>query len=373
MGFFGGNNNTANIEGLLNDNSLNIYENMSIMEATYAYAAENEMNWNAIMEAVAVAEINAATNGDIEFDVVQEAGFGASILNFFKKIWEKIKSLFKKFMVMIGSLVGKDKDFAKKHGDTIRKAINNIPNDAEIKGYKFTTEPVSRVCDGLADMLNSICTEVVNTYEEPSNSLDKSRAAGQVTRLSLKGLKINVDDDMSDIMDNIRGTFFGQGSLTDAEMRDEAFKLARNNEDSPIDLKLDGSLVAKALADLDGGDKAKREANKLYSNLEKKWKASLKALENIEKGMYTAKSDDTDPTGKKVGQIQRNSKYVSKFVQVAKGVAGIIHTLCGVYLQAVKDEYSQCRKICAKVVTYKAAKEGASVFNAGYFAELNLI
>ena len=192
MGFFGGNNNTANIEGLLNDNSLNIYENMSIMEATYAYAAENEMNWNAIMEAVAVAEINAATNGDIEFDVVQEAGFGASILNFFKKIWEKIKSLFKKFMVMIGSLVGKDKDFAKKHGDTIRKAINNIPNDAEIKGYKFTTDKLE----------GSISTATTNLVSWVTQIKD---AKGDLTTFS----NFNLDSDSYDVGDANDLTHFG--------------------------------------------------------------------------------------------------------------------------------------------------------------------
>ena len=367
MGFFGSDRsyNASSIEDLLKDDSLNIHENLSLVEAAYAYAAENEMNWNAIMEAVAMSEMEEMDRNGSNYSAVAEAGFFESVVNFFKKIWEKIKSLFKKFMVMIGSLVGKDKDFAKKHGDTIRKAINNIPNDAEIKGYKFTTDKLE----------GSISTATTNLVSWVTQIKD---AKGDLTTFS----NFNLDSDSYDVGDAndlMRGGLCtgmpgASASMTDSEMRQAAFEYARNNEDSPIDLKLDGSLVAKALADLDGGDKAKREANKLYSKQEKEWKTIMREAEKYNTKAY--KDFPTDGTDKAKSDENTRLKKLSNALALCKSKASAIQTLCGVYLQAVKDEYSQCRKICAKVVTYKAAKEGASVTHyteSTHFTGINLI
>ena len=139
MGFFNTSiQNTASSWAGLMEEDLNIYDGMSIMEANYAAIAETEMNWNAIMETAAMNEIQYFAENGEEYVYTEASGFGAAIVEFFKKIWEKIKAIFKKFMVMLGSVTMKDKDFVKKHGDAIRKGAANLATDGvTIKGFKF--------------------------------------------------------------------------------------------------------------------------------------------------------------------------------------------------------------------------------------------
>ena len=375
----------GNINDLLEDDTLNIHESMSLMEAAYAGIAESEMNWNAIMEAVAMTEMEEASNGNYDYDVTLESGFVNSIVSFFKKIWEKIKGLFKKFMVMLGSMVGKDRDFAKKYGNTIRESIKNIPSDAEFKGYNFTTEVLHKSCTNQAKDMATMCERIETLYNKASAATDTltadratSIAATMILKDTLKGLNISDNDDYTDIIDKIRGDLIGESSATDAELREGLFKVARNNEDSPIDIKMDGTLVSYALSSLEDGDKAKSKADKLYGELEKEWKSSLKHLEKIENELYRVKADPGDKAAaKNVYGVKRNVSNYTKLLNIIKSCAGIIQTSCGVHLQAVKDEYSQCRRICAKVVTYKSNNEGAMVSHysesTDYFTPVNLI
>lgn len=373
MGFFSGATPVANIDDLMQDDTLNIHEGMSLMEAAYAGIAESEMNWNAIMEAVALEEINEMNTTGIGYSAVAEAGFFSSVVEFFKKVWEKIKSLFKKFMVMLGSMVGKDKDFAKKHGDTIRRSIRNIPSDAEIKGYNFTVNK-------LADCIKSDGTQkLVDVLTDISGD---SPAFNVITIENLDNDKF----DASDTADRVRGIICSgmkrhSSSMTDSDMREAAFATARNEEDSKIDIKLDGSSVAMALSQLEGGDKARSDAKKFYSNQEKDWKSVMKTAENIEKEKYknfkpsTAEDDETKRA--KLETEQTKIKQISRTLGICKNMAGYIQTLCSIYLQAVKDEYSQYRKMCVKVVTYRTAKEGAMVSHysesSGYFGDIQMI
>lgn len=370
MGFFGATTSaisTASIEDLLNDDSLDIKEGLGLMEAGYAYAAETEMNWNAIMEAAAMTELQHYSSTGEEYTYTNESGFFESIVNFFKKIWEKIKSLFKKFMVMLGSLVGKDKTFIQKHKKTIQDAMKNIPSDAEIKGYKFTYEELHARITKAGDSLKTQLTSIqVNDKNVTTGSLPGN--------INLTSDSFDTGDALEiirgDIMKNAKGA---TTNMTDSEMREVAFAECRDGEDSPIDIKIDPAAVGRAIAELDGGDKAKSDALKLYKKTEDIFKTAMKDVEKKEKEYYSAnKSIDNNDTA-----YNNGTKSLSRGLSLAKSTASMIQTLCTVYLQAVKDKYSQDRKICVKVVTYKTVKnEGAYVSHmseGGYFAGVNLM
>lgn len=376
MGFFGSDRSysTSSIEDLLKDDSLNIHENLSLVEAAYEYAAENEMNWNAIMESVAMTEMDEMSNSGSDYSVVAEAGFFESVVNFFKKVWEKIKSLFKKFMVMLGSLVGKDKDFAKKHGDTIRKNIINIPSDAKIKGYVFTP-------DKLKTSVTAATTKLVDWVNAVGGAGQTSAMDG-ITDVNL----VSDSYDVGDMNDKVRGILCTgmpghSNAMTDSEMRQAAFEQGRNDKDSPDDIAIDNASVSYALAQLEKGDKAKSDAGKLYRDQEKQWKSLMKAADKFSTEKYkTTTFADNPNNDTKIAQDNKDKsdllKKISNGLALCKTAASCIQTLCAVYLQCVKDEYSQYRKICVKVVTYKSTKEGASVTHyteSTHFAGLNLI
>lgn len=359
MGFFNTTSavGTANIEDLLQETNLDTYEGMSLMEANYAAIAETEMNWNAIMEAAAETEMSYFAQTGEEYVYTEGSGLGTSIANFFKKIWEKIKSLFKKFMVMLGSLVNNDKDFVKKHRATIVANIKNIPSDAEYKGFKYTTEKLEKQITSAADNLAININHIKGLELTP-----------------IFGVKVDDSDnyDSTDAMDKVRATLLSEGSksFSDSEMREEAYKIARDGEDSKDDFKLDGTVVQQALSALEDGKKAKDKAKKLYSEVEKKWKSILKDAEKME----------TEALKKKEGEngymTPGTLKQFNRALTLCKNAANCIQTLCTVNLTAVKEEYTQCKKICVKVVTYRGKfNEGATVehFTEGAFGKISLI
>lgn len=371
MGFFSSTTSvgTGNIEDLLNDDSLDIKENLNLMEAAYAYAAENEMNWNGIMEAAAMTELEYFSSTGQEYVYTNESGFFENIVNFFKKIWEKIKSIFKKFMAMIGSLLGKDKDFSKKHGPTIRAAMGNIPSDAEIKGYKFTYEKLEARVKNCGNALNHMLGKI-----EFDNA-----TAGSSIQLGSKKIELAGDSyDATDATEALRGYIMenakgASATMTESEMREVAYSECRDDEDSPVDIKIDAGVVGRALSELEGGDKAKSDAAKLYRNTEKIFKEAMKSAETKEKDFYRK----TKPTSKDEADAYTiSSNVISRSMSLAKTAASNIQILCSIYLQAVKDKYSQDRKICVKVLTYKNVKEGAYVSHTSegaYFTNVNLI
>ena len=254
MGFFNTSiQNTASSWAGLMEEDLNIYDGMSIMEANYAAIAETEMNWNAIMETAAMNEIQYFAENGEEYVYTEASGFGAAIVEFFKKIWEKIKAIFKKFMVMLGSVTMKDKDFVKKHGDAIRKGAANLATDGvTIKGFKFNKN--------LFTTITANKNDVITYYITGDNA---SKLAGD-------------DYDSAEIMDEQRAKLAGvSGTLTESEFRKELFEMLRGGESSPEDIDVTSNMVFEALGELENSKETRKSAEKAYTNAEKVFKAVL--------------------------------------------------------------------------------------------------
>ena len=377
MGFFNSNasvsGSAANIEDLLNED-LNTYEGMSIMEANYAIIAENEMNWNAIMEAAAATEMSYFAENGEEYVYTEASGFFGKISEFFKKIWEKVKGLFKKFMVMIGSLWTKDKEFVKKYGETIRRNMKNIPNDYDFKGYKFEK--------GIAEV-QDILSKASKKIESASSDL--SAAAGSfnpdacykaISTIGIQGYDANdllADDfDATDANEKARGAIIGKTgtSFTSAEFSKEVSEMLRGGESSPIDIPLNSGTVSQALSDLENAKQPRKDANDAYKKGEAAFKKVIQNMEKIEGKGYSEKPADGKDNSTKL-------KALNRAINCLKSVSNDYTTLNSLFLTAVKDKYNQDKRMCVKVVTFRTAKnEGASVehFTEGSaFAGLNLI
>lgn len=383
MGFFNSTasiGGTANIEDLLEED-LNIYEGMSIMEANYAAIAENEMNWNAIMEAAAATEMSYFAENDEEYVYTEASGFLASVSAFFKKIWEKIKSIFKKFMVIIGSLWTKDKDFVKKYGETIRRNMKNIPSDTEIKGYNFAIEPNDTIPTYLKKANDRACafSGKINTDWKTfgSSKEDKRVVAIDAAIIGLLGVNLNktADDDdfdMTDANETLRGSIINKSSMTSSEFSKEVAEMLRGGESSPIDLKLNSTTVSKAMSDLEGAKDARKKASNLYKQGEKAFKKIINDMEKLESSGYKTKPEDGEADDQ-----AKELRTLNRAINLLKSMSNDLTTMNSLYLTAVKDKYNQDKRMCVKVVTFREAKnEGAYVehFAEGSaFAGLNLI
>ena len=377
MGFFnstasiGGN---ANIEDLLKED-LNIYEGMSIMEANYAAIAETEMNWNAIMEAAAATEMSYFAENGEEYVYTEASGFFGKISEFFKKIWEKIKSIFKKFMVMIGSLWTKDKEFVKKYGETIRRNMKNIPSDYEMKGYVFTFSDTKSALKEGADAA-AVLLESVNKLNAVTKDTD--------FKVNILGMALDFtgDDDKYDateLAERIRGAMAkdagssDSGNMTQSEFSKAVTEALRNNESSPVDIKLNSTTVSQALSDLSEAKQARRDAENVYKQGEKDWKKVIQQAEKLETSGYKSKPGNSADAA----ALTNNLKNLNRAIAMARSISNDYTTMNSLYLTAVKDKYNQDKRMCVKVVTFREAKnEGAYVehFTEGSaFAGLNLI
>lgn len=349
MGFFGKSTassvSNVNIEDLLKEENLPMYDGMSIMEACYAGIAETEMNWNAIMEAAAETEMNYFMEHGEEYVYTEASGFGAKVAEFFKKIWEKIKGLFKKFAVMMGSLVGKDKDFVKKYAETIRRNMKNIPSDASIKGFPFKD---IKSAPSQADMA-AVVTGILDGGQDATFGIGKD------------------DYDVTEANEKMRGVLFNKvcggsaSTMTDSEFRKELVDHIKGESD---DIAITTAAVNEALGHLEGSKDVRKTANDLYKNTEKLFKDAIKSAEKAESDGYKKKDSDVNEL-----------KKMNQRINLAKAGASAVQVLCAVYLQSVKDFYAQQRKICVKVVTYKNVKEGATIEHVaeGAFAKVSLI
>ena len=139
MGMFSKNGYYAESAVAFNDADIIAQEcfedNMHV--AALRVVAESENNWNQIMKAMAITELAAyEETGDADYYVTESgSSFLQSVKDFFKKLLEKIKGIFQKFIATIDSWTKDDKAFVSKYKDKVMKANTT---DFEFEGYNFT-------------------------------------------------------------------------------------------------------------------------------------------------------------------------------------------------------------------------------------------
>ena len=87
------------------------------MDSAYRIVAENTANWNSIMEAIGIDEliVYESTGSEIVYEAGTISGIFTKIKEFFKKLLEKIKGIFAKFMTVLNSWTKSEKEFVKKY------------------------------------------------------------------------------------------------------------------------------------------------------------------------------------------------------------------------------------------------------------------
>lgn len=343
-------------ESLLEDTSIGIYDGLSIMEATFQSIAETEQNWNTIQRHIALTELHhfEETGEDFVYTEASGTGFLDTVKSFFKKIVEKIKSLFKKFLAIMGSFFKDDKSFASKYKKQIIAACQNIPTDAEFKGFKYSLNLYKNALGGLSadDAIKTKAWEAITAKCNGVTS-DNYTSLGECTNY-----------DSTDVIETLRGKAItgNNGPLTASEFSEEVYKKLRSGEDSKDDIPLNISTVSDALAELETMKKTRSEAKKVYDETMRKFKAFDKTLDNATKAAIdTIKKDKAtaDAQGKEMTGINR-------MMTISKAGATMIQTANGIFLSACKEASRQYKAICVKVLTYRKIKESTEYFGEGY-------
>ena len=183
------------------------------------------------------------------------------IKKFLKKIWEKIKGLFKRFTLMIDKYNMEDKAFVKKY----RKELFNGKNlsDFKFKGYKYTID------DGKIGKALDLCTgdRMAQKY---------SYSAGKGREDFADNKK---DDSYSDDFEKERGNILAEmggkaGSYTQEEFTKELRELLRNGDSEKEELdKIEVGTITGELM-------TSRDTKKTLDTM---FKTSKKAIDQEEK------------------------------------------------------------------------------------------
>ena len=268
------------------------------------------------------------------------------------KVWEKIKALFKKFMIFLGSATKSGKDFINKYRSDINKAVGNIPDNATINGYKFTLDEYKDKVLAEAEKFKS---KVTNAYSSVGGSISKD-SWGKLGNVDLPGgAKINNEDNWSyeDEMEKIRGGLLSKSPMSANEFSKELFEMLRNGQSSKESIDLNSSLVSNAVSSLDGYTEENKNVKTSYTALDKFFKDLDKSLSKVQTDLSKQKPDANSAA----------LIWIQRAISLTKGISSTLQTANGIYLTASKDKVNQAKAICVKVVSYKSKTEGYSFEN----------
>lgn len=314
--------------------------------AALRVVAESESNWNQIMQAVAIQELNAyETTGDADTYVEEAAnGFLASVKAFFVKLLEKIKGIFNKFISIVDQWSKSDKDFVKKYR---QKVLTANSKDFEFSGYEFTYKSSFGISD----------SKLTEASGKVSSFAAGKKADYEAISSDYRGDKLSDKlDEYRTIAINEVATTTVNGATDASDFSKELASALRNGETSKV--TLDNISPSGELNKIEKTEDIKKAAKKAYTELDKSITTSIKAVEKLS----TETSKNLKEDGEAKGAYIRAVGAVADFMRSCQSINT---TAYGAYLDAIKAENRQAKAICVKLMSYKVKNESTSYYEEG--------
>ena len=384
MGFFSNLNEGAiyggsDYDSLINDSRVTpSNEYLEFDEASLIAVAESEENYNSLVKYIGVTEASYFAQTGREM-VYTESVFGSiftKIKEFLKKVWEKIKALFKRFIMLFDKYSKDDKSFIKKYEKAVRRASGE---EIEFKGYPFSEATLQKF-----DIKNdtfSVAGKTITEWFAACNNgikgaLDQTGALDAIDKFR---------EDSEDTFDTLRGRLLNKNeSISSGDFSKELFE-ATHGSSSKESLDTKDKSAENALAIISGTKAANKEAKKNYETTDKLInKGWIKAIEQVEKNALNMKNtklgdgsdldssnviateempgDTDDSKNKNKSDI---SHFASALLNYLHTASGLVTQVNGALLTAYKDKNRQARAICAKYIV-KGKTQGAIGESASY-------
>ena len=312
------------------------------IEGAMNIVAESEYNWQKLMEATGIDELQYFVENGTE--MVYEAsgtGFFAKAKDFFKKVWEKVKGLFRKFFGMFDAMVKDDAAFLSKYKTKLARV--EIPSDFKIKGYNFTIDKKAKI----VDTTNGDITTIVNSI-----TTDKDGKLDEY--------------DSDDINEQIRGIVLGdKGKYTDKEFSTTLFENLRNGESDKEDIE--NITVGQIVTALGSTKQLRKEAENNFKNIKKTIENSIKACEQAEKKALNG-TDDTDTKSLNISKEHRK-------IEVYRMLLNADQVANGATLTAIKQYGQQWKMTAAKLLKYvhESVEEDGDVVSESHISNVDFI
>ena len=312
------------------------------IEGAMNIVAESEYNWQKLMEATGIDELQYFVENGTE--MVYEAsgtGFFAKAKDFFKKVWEKVKGLFRKFFGMFDAMVKDDAAFLSKYKNKLAKV--QIPSDFKIKGYNFTIDKKATI----KDTTNGDIANIVTTI-----TADKDGKLAEY--------------DSDDINEQIRGIVLGdKGKYTDKEFSTTLFENLRNGESDKEDIE--NITVGQIISALGSTKQLRKEAENNFKKIKKTIEDSIKTCEQAEKKALNG-TDDTDTKSLNISKEHRK-------IEVYRMLLNADQVANGATLTAIKQYGQQWKMTAAKLLKYihESVEEDGDVVSESHISNVDFI
>lgn len=364
----------VDVESIVKDEDVQAAYEENFVEAAARVSAEAQVNWNKIMEACTITEFACLESTGQEF--LYEAGnlsaFFEKVKAFFKNLWQKIQSIFKKAAMQFNAMISNDKDFLNKYKKTINSAINSELKKENIevdiyKDYVFLTREAEAICGSGSKIADK-------------DSMDNAYNVAKVLGVDINGIsseawekaaKEITEDVVSDKVDEYRAKLIKvvDSSYSSSDASDKEFKSdlvnALRGSDSKDSVAIKEA-ASTAVSFLEKSSKLKSSLNTMLKQNKKEIDKALTDINKLEKDLNKDMSKN-DEGGKTAGS---KHTVVTKGIQLLKSQKTIYATFSSTILQELKNCSKQCKSVCVKVVS-SAKHEAATVTSEGSMSLLD--
>ena len=273
------------------------YSGLDLDEMAMSHVAESEENFNKIMMAIGIheASVYAESGEEVVYTEGTLSDIKDKIVSFIKSVWNKIVSIFKRFIAMFDAWNKDDKAFLDKYKGELVKRAGKL-NDFKFSGYKFTIE--SKGFQGI-----TACGKIATLTRDDDITVDDKQ-----------------EEDFDDEIDKKRGEVLNamggsSGSYTASEFSKELFELFRNGESSKSELeKIDLTTIMSELA---GSKEARKKAKTADDNSKKLCDGFIKAIESSDRDAVKNIKGNKPEDDKKNIQASRNYNYKIRMIRAA--------------------------------------------------------
>ena len=308
------------------------------MSGALNIVAESEANYNEIMKAIGINELTYfEENGEeIVYEGAKADKFFGPIINFFTGLYEKLKSLFTKFIQILDQKVKSDKSFVTKYEAALKEVDTK---GFEFKGFQYVPEKIeiSRSLDA--------SEKVVVSY-----GYDKSKINADADLNTAKSLAEGMDSNTDEMYAKVRGAIITGSAkeMSQEEFSDAVFKAMQNGEKEPV---LISDVKASEYLDI---IKDYKEDKKMMETdlkkIEKSIRSIIKDLKTVQDKMKKGENATRDSR-------QYMINYMSKVITVQKNMLNFITAVNGGKMQILKRRRSQAKAVCVALVSYSPKAE----------------
>ena len=353
----------VDVDKLMNESSIEEAYETDSYEAAMRCVSENTANYNNIMQACAISEFCYFEENGTEMVYTEGtlSDWKDSAIAFFRKVWDKIQSIFKKVLMQFASWSKNDKDFLNKYKKQLNSKANNGFGDVEVKMYDYVfygkgAEEVKKLIDdaekahAFANISGLTEVNVADKFlNKIGKTVDNAGATPEDWAETVK--KVREDQDsITDKLDEYRGALAGKKDtkIDSKEFAKEVTEYFQGDESTKDDVKL-GNALDKAMKFLLASDKMKSEINKCLTTNKRSIDQAIKTVNTIYKSLDKNTTKDHNDSTKIAGA---KHSLAGMFIGAMKQEKNILTQFNGLALNALKACSRQSKAICVKAATY---------------------